>query len=82
MIFFCRNLASKPKNLILRACYPNGVYNSPMYEICMKEHVAPTFDVYSSIQAEKRRAERMARGEIVSEYQYDMLLLVVSPISN
>lgn len=40
-----------------------------MYEICMKEHVAPAFDVYSSIQAEKRRAECMARGEIVPEYQ-------------
>ena len=66
---FCRNLASKPENLISRAGYPNGLYNSPMYEICMKENGTPTFDAYSSIQAEKRRAERRARGEIVPENQ-------------
>ncbi|NUE67497.1 hypothetical protein [Snodgrassella sp. ESL0253] len=62
---YCTELASKPENREPRAGYPNGVFNEPMYETCMRERGTPTYDDYSSMQAEKRRAERRARGEIV-----------------
>ena len=66
---YCRGLASKPENAEPRAGYPNGVFNSGMYTVCMNERGTPTYDDYSSMQAEKRRAERRARGEIVPENQ-------------
>ena len=62
---YCTELASKSENREPRAGYPNGVFNEPMYETCMRERGTPTYDDYSSMQAEKRRAERRARGEIV-----------------
>ena len=62
---YCTELASKPENREPRAGYPNGVFNSGMYTVCMNERGTPTYNDYSSMQAEKRRAERRARGEIV-----------------
>jgi hypothetical protein len=62
---YCRGLASKPENAEPRAGYPNGVFNSGMYTVCMNERGTPTYNDYSSMQAEKRRAERRARGEII-----------------
>jgi hypothetical protein len=62
---YCTELASKPENAEPRAGYPNGVFNSGMYTVCMNERGTPTYNDYSSMQAEKRRAERRARGEII-----------------
>lgn len=55
---YCTELASKPENREPRANYLNGVFNKPMYEACVRERGTPTYDDYSSMQAEKRRAER------------------------
>jgi hypothetical protein len=58
---YCRGEASKPENAVPRAGYPNGVFNSGMYNICMNERGTQTYDDYSSMQAKKRRAEREER---------------------
>jgi hypothetical protein len=65
---YCTELASKPENRVARAGYPNGVSNTAMYTLCMERRGTPTYEAYSSMQAEKRRAERRARGEIIPEY--------------
>jgi hypothetical protein len=65
---YCRELASKPENRVVRAGYPNGVSNTAMYTLCMERRGTLTYEAYSSMQAEKRRAERRARGEIIPEY--------------
>jgi hypothetical protein len=62
---YCTGLASKLENAVPRAGYPNGVFNSGMYNRCMRERGTLTYDAYASMQAEKRRAERRARGEII-----------------
>ncbi|PIT53349.1 hypothetical protein BHC44_06015 [Snodgrassella alvi] len=62
---YCTGLASKLENAVPRAGYPNGVFNSGMYNRCMRERGTPTYSTYASMQAEKRRAERRARGEII-----------------
>ena len=66
---YCLDLASRPENRVARAGYPNGVSNTPMYTLCMERRGTPTYEAYESMQAEKRRAERRARGEIVPENQ-------------
>ncbi|WP_037408443.1 hypothetical protein [Snodgrassella communis] len=66
---YCTELASKPENREPRAGYPNGVFNEGMYNRCMEERGTPPYGIYASMQAEKRRAERRARGEIVPENQ-------------
>jgi hypothetical protein len=65
---YCLDLASKPENRVARAGYPNGVSNTAMYTLCMERRGTPTYEAHSSMQAEKRRAERRARGEIIPEY--------------
>ncbi|PIT51660.1 hypothetical protein [Snodgrassella communis] len=62
---YCLDLASRPENRVARAGYPNGVSNTPMYTLCMERRGTPTYEAYESMQAEKRREERRARGEIV-----------------
>jgi hypothetical protein len=62
---YCRELASKPENRVARKGYENGVFNSAMYDGCMEKRGTPTFGTYEARQAEKRREERRARGEIV-----------------
>ena len=62
---YCRGLASKKENAMPMKGYPNGVFNEPMYELCMIKRGTPTYGAYSSMQAKKRDAERRARGEIV-----------------
>ncbi|WP_371688010.1 hypothetical protein ABVF47_009840 [Snodgrassella alvi] len=32
---YCRGLASKKENAMPMKGYPNGVFNEPMYELCM-----------------------------------------------
>ena len=66
---YCTELAEKPENREARAGYPNGVFNTPMYDGCMKDRGTPTYEAYMSMQAKKRRAERRAQGEIVPENQ-------------
>ena len=62
---YCSDLASRPENRIAKKGYENGVFNEPMYSGCMERRGTPTFGTYKSRQAEKRREERRARGEIV-----------------
>ena len=62
---YCTDLAHKPENRLQEKGYPNGVFNEPMYELCMIKRGTPTYGAYSSMQAKKRDAERRARGEIV-----------------
>ena len=62
---YCSDLASRPENRVARKGYKNGVSNTPMYTNCMERRGTPTFGTYKSRQAEKRREERRARGEIV-----------------
>ncbi|WP_239374303.1 hypothetical protein [Snodgrassella gandavensis] len=62
---YCSDLASKPENRVVKRGYENRVFNQPMYVGCMEERGTPTFGTYESRQAEKRREERRARGEIV-----------------
>ncbi|NUE67494.1 hypothetical protein [Snodgrassella sp. ESL0253] len=66
---YCRELASKPENRVARKGYENGVFNSAMYDGCMEKRGTPTFNTYESRQAEKRREERRALGEIVPEFR-------------
>ncbi|WP_239351816.1 hypothetical protein [Snodgrassella communis] len=62
---YCTELASRPENRIAKIGYENGVFNEPMYSGCMERRGTPTFGTYEARQAEKRREERRARGEIV-----------------
>ena len=62
---YCLDLASRPENRVARKGYENGVFNSAMYDGCMEKRGTPTFGTYEARQAEKRREERRARGEIV-----------------
>ncbi|WP_180297647.1 hypothetical protein, partial [Snodgrassella communis] len=62
---YCTELASRPENRVVEIGYENRVFNEPMYRVCMRERGTPTFGTYESMQAEKRREERRARGEIV-----------------
>ncbi|WP_239327012.1 hypothetical protein [Snodgrassella gandavensis] len=62
---YCSDLASRPENRIVEIGYENRVFNEPMYSVCMEKGGTPTFGTYESRQAEKRREERRARGEIV-----------------
>ncbi|WP_239375323.1 hypothetical protein [Snodgrassella gandavensis] len=62
---YCTELASRPENRVAKKGYENGVFNEPMYSVCMEKGGTPTFGTYESRQAEKRREERRARGEIV-----------------
>ena len=66
---YCSDLASRPENRIAKKGYENGVFNEPMYSVCMEKGGTPTFGTYESRQDEKQRAERRARGEIVPEFQ-------------
>jgi hypothetical protein len=66
---YCTELASRPENRIVERGYKNRVFNEPMYTGCMERRGTPTFGTYESRQAEKRREERRARGEIVPEFQ-------------
>ncbi|PIT39701.1 hypothetical protein BHC53_09350 [Snodgrassella alvi] len=62
---YCRGLASKKENAMPMKGYPNGVFNTPMYDGCMENRGTPTYETYVSNRAKKRDAERRARGEIV-----------------
>ncbi|WP_143558411.1 hypothetical protein [Snodgrassella alvi] len=62
---YCTDLARKPENREARAGYPNGIFNTPMYDRCMENRGTPTFETYQSNRAKKRDAERRALGEIV-----------------
>lgn len=62
---YCRELAYKPENREARSGYPNGIFNTPMYDRCMENRGTPTFETYQSNQSKKEKAERRARGEIV-----------------
>ncbi|PIT09830.1 hypothetical protein [Snodgrassella communis] len=66
---YCSDLASRPENRVAKKGYENGVFNEPMYSVCMEKGGTPTFGTYESRQDEKQRAERRARGEIVPEFQ-------------
>ena len=62
---YCTELASKPENRLERKGYKNTVFNEPMYRRCMEDRGTPTYGTYLAIQAEKRDAERRARGKRV-----------------
>jgi hypothetical protein len=62
---YCSDLASRPENRVARKGYKNGVSNTPMYTSCMERRSTPTFETYKSMQAEKRRVERRARGKCI-----------------
>ncbi|MCX8745272.1 hypothetical protein J3U68_07610 [Snodgrassella sp. B3882] len=62
---YCSELASKPENRLERKGYKNTVFNEPMYRRCMEDRGTPTYGTYLAIQAEKRDAERRARGKRV-----------------
>ena len=66
---YCREQASKPENRVARTGFPNGIFNSGMFELCMINRGTPTYEAYGSMLEKKRRAERRARGEIVPEHQ-------------
>ena len=62
---YCSDLASRPENRVVEIGHENRLFNSAMYDGCMERRGTPTFEAYESRQAEKRREERRARGEIV-----------------
>ena len=62
---YCSDLAHKPENRVARAGYPNGVWNQPMFEICMKNRGTPTYGAWASMQKKKRDEERRAKGKRV-----------------
>ena len=62
---YCFELASRPENRLERTGYKNTVFNEPMYSKCMEDGGTPTYGTYLAIQAEKRDAERRARGKRV-----------------
>ena len=64
-VAYCTELASKPENRLVRTGYKNTVFNEPMYRRCMEDRGTPTYGTYLAIQAEKRDAERRARGKRV-----------------
>ena len=47
---YCLDLAKKPENRVVRAGYPNGVWNQGMFEICMKNRGTPTYGAWASMQ--------------------------------
>ena len=47
---YCSDLAHKPENRVARAGFPNGVWNQPMFEICMKNRGTPTYGAWASMQ--------------------------------
>lgn len=62
---FCFELASRPENRLERTGYKNTVFNETMFSNCMEDRGSPTYSTYMSRQAEKRDAERRARGKRV-----------------
>ena len=50
---YCSDLAHKPENRVARAGFPNGVWNQPMFEICMKNRGTPTYGAWASMQKKK-----------------------------
>ena len=62
---YCLELAKRPENRLERKGYKNKVFNEPMYSKCMEDGGTPTYGTYLAIQAEKRDAERRARGKRV-----------------
>ena len=62
---YCTELASRPENRVVETGYKNKVFNEPMYCRCMEDRGTPTYGTYLAIQAEKRDAERRARGKRV-----------------
>ena len=47
---YCLDLANKPENMVPRAGFPNGVWNQPMFEICMKNRGTLTYGAWASMQ--------------------------------
>ena len=62
---YCSDLAHKPENRVARAGYPNGVWNQPMFEICMKNRGTPTYGAWASMQKKKHDEELRAKGKRV-----------------
>ena len=62
---YCSDLAHKPENQVARAGFPNGVWNQPMFEICMKNRGTPTYGAWASMQKKKHDEERRAKGKRV-----------------
>ncbi|WP_193378711.1 hypothetical protein, partial [Snodgrassella communis] len=47
---YCTELASRPENRVAKKGYENGVFNEPMYSVCMEKGGTPTFGTYESRQ--------------------------------
>ena len=62
---YCLDLAKKPENRVVRAGYPNGVWNQGMFENCMEDRGTPTYETWAGMQQKKRDEERRAKGKRV-----------------
>ena len=62
---YCLDLAKKPENRVVRAGYPNGVWNQGMFENCMEDRGTPTYETWAGMQQKKHNDELRAKGKRV-----------------